>query len=258
MSRIHEAFQNKKAFIGFITGGDPDLETTEKLMVAMEEAGADLIEIGVPFSDPTAEGAVIQEASLRALAAGCTTDKLFDTVKRAREKVKVPIVFMTYMNPVYTYGKERFMKRCVECGIDGLIIPDMPFEEKGELKAVCSDYDVDIISLVAPASHERIRMIAGEAQGFLYVVSPGKVPGVGSKVETDIQTIAKLIRESTDVPCAIGFGIETPEQAREVAAVCDGAAAESAIVALVEKYGRDSISYVADYVKSMKAAVLEA
>lgn len=258
MSRIHKAFQNKKAFIGFITGGDPDLETTEKLIAAMEEAGADLIEIGVPFSDPTAEGAVIQEASLRALAAGCTTDKLFDTVKCAREKVNVPIVFMTYMNPVYTYGKEKFMKRCVECGIDGLIIPDMPFEEKGELKAICSDYDVDIVSLVAPASHERIRMIAGEAQGFLYVVSPEKVSGVGSKVETDIQTIVKLIHESTDVPCAVGFGIETSKQAQEMAAFSDGAAAESAIVSLVEKYGRDSIRYVVDYVKSMKAAVLEA
>ena len=171
MSRIHEAFQNKKAFIGFITGGDPDLETTEKLIIEMEKAGADLIEVGIPFSDPTAEGPVIQAANIRALSGGCTTDKLFDTVKHARKKVKVPIVFLTYLNPVYTYGKEKFMKRCVECGIDGLIIPDMPFEEKSELKEVSEKYDVDIISLIAPTSHGRIRTIAAEARGFLYVVS---------------------------------------------------------------------------------------
>lgn len=187
MSRIHQAFENKKAFIAFVTGGDPDLETTEKLVIAMEEAGADLIEIGIPFSDPIAEGVVIQEANIRALSAGCTTDKLFETVKRAREKVTVPMVFLTYINPIYTYGKEKFMRRCAECGIDGLIIPDLPFEEKGELLDVCRAYGIDIISLVAPTSHERIRMIAEKAQGFLYVVSSMGVTGVRSKIETNLR-----------------------------------------------------------------------
>lgn len=258
MSRIHEAFQNKKAFIGFITGGDPDLETTEKLIIEMEKAGADLIEVGIPFSDPTAEGPVIQAANIRALSGGCTTDKLFDTVKRARKKVKVPIVFLTYLNPVYTYGKEKFMKRCVECGIDGLIIPDMPFEEKSELKEVSEKYDVDIISLIAPTSHGRIRTIAAEARGFLYVVSSMGVTGVRSKIETDIGAMVKLVRESSDIPCAIGFGIATPEQARAMASVSDGAIVGSAIVELIARHGRDSIACVADYVKSMKAAVMEA
>lgn len=258
MSRIHQAFENKKAFIGFVTGGDPDLETTEKLVVAMEEAGVDLIEIGIPFSDPIAEGIVIQEANIRALSAGCTTDKLFDSVKRAREKVTVPMVFLTYINPIHTYGKEKFMQRCVECGIDGLIIPDLPFEEKGELLEVCQAYGIDIISLIAPTSNERIRMIAKKAQGFLYIVSSMGVTGVRSKIETDIAGMVKLVRESSDVPCAIGFGIATPEQAREMASIADGAIVGSAIVKLVAEYGRESIGPVADYVRSMKAAVKEA
>ena len=255
MSRIHQAFENKKAFIAFVTGGDPDLETTEKLVIAMEEAGADLIEIGIPFSDPIAEGVVIQEANIRALSAGCTTDILFETVKRAREKVTVPTVFLTYINPIYTYGKEKFMRRCAECGIDGLIIPDLPFEEKGELLDVCRAYGIDIISLVAPTSHERIRMIAEKAQGFLYVVSSMGVTGVRSKIETDIEGMVKLVRESSDIPCAIGFGIATPEQAKAMAQIADGAIVGSAIVKLVGQYGRESIGPVADYVRSMKAAV---
>lgn len=258
MSRIHQAFENKKAFIGFVTGGDPDLETTEKLVIAMEEAGADLIEIGIPFSDPIAEGVVIQEANIRALSAGCTTDKLFDSVKRAREKVSVPMVFLTYINPIYTYGKEKFMQRCVECGIDGLIIPDLPFEEKGELFDVCRNYGIDIISLIAPTSHDRIRKIAETAQGFLYVVSSMGVTGVRSRIETDIEGMVKLVRESSDIPCAIGFGIAAPEQAKAMAALSDGAIVGSAIVKLVAQYGRESVVPVADYVRLMKAAVKEA
>ena len=255
MSNIRKAFEGGKAFIPFITCGDPSLEITEQLVYAMEEAGADLIEIGIPFSDPIAEGVVIQEANIRALSAGCTTDKLFETVKRAREKVTVPMVFLTYINPIYTYGKEKFMRRCAECGIDGLIIPDLPFEEKGELLDVCRAYGIDIISLVAPTSHERIRMIAEKAQGFLYVVSSMGVTGVRSKIETDIEGMVKLVRESSDIPCAIGFGIATPEQAKAMAQIADGAIVGSAIVKLVGQYGRESIGPVADYVRSMKAAV---
>ncbi len=256
MSRIEQAFQNKKAFIPFITGGDPTLDVTEQLLYAMEEAGADLIEIGIPFSDPIAEGVVIQEANERALSAGCTTDKLFDMVKRARQKVTVPMVFLTYLNPIYTYGKEKFMKRCAGCGIDGIIVPDMPFEEKAELSGVCGEYGVDIISLIAPTSKERIRMIAKEAKGYIYCVSSLGVTGVRSEIKTDIAGMVRLVRETTEVPCAVGFGISTPEQARKMADVSDGAIVGSAIVKIVAQYGADCVPHVAEYVRTMKEALL--
>ncbi len=258
MSRIGNAFQNQKAFIPFVTGGDPTLDITEQLLYAMEEAGADLIEIGIPFSDPIAEGVVIQEANERALAAGCTTDKLFDMVRRARQKVTVPMVFLTYLNPIYTYGKEQFMKRCRECGIDGIIVPDMPYEEKGELAGVCEEYGVDIISLIAPTSKERVRMIAGEAKGYIYCVSSLGVTGVRSEIKTDIAGMVKLVRETTEIPCAVGFGISTPEQARKMAEVSDGAIVGSAIVKIVAQYGEDCVPYVAEYVRTMKASCLQA
>ena len=258
MSRIGNAFQNQKAFISFVTGGDPTLDITEQLLYAMEEAGADLIEIGIPFSDPIAEGVVIQEANERALAAGCTTDKLFDMVRRARQKVTVPMVFLTYLNPIYTYGKEQFMKRCRECGIDGIIVPDMPYEEKGELAGVCEEYGVDIISLIAPTSKERVRMIAGEAKGYIYCVSSLGVTGMRSEIKTDIAGMVKLVRETTEIPCAVGFGISTPEQARKMAEVSDGAIVGSAIVKIVAQYGEDCVPYVAEYVRTMKASCLQA
>lgn len=258
MSRIKNAFTEGKAFISFITGGDPDLETTKELIVAMEKAGADLIEIGIPFSDPIAEGAVIQEANERALSRGCTTDKLFDTIKEAREKVTVPLVFLTYINPIYTYGKDRFFKRCVECGIDGIIVPDLPFEEREELKEECENYRVALISLIAPTSKDRIRMIAAQAEGFIYCVSSLGVTGIRSEIKTDITSMISMVREATEVPCAVGFGIATPEQAKEFASLADGAIVGSAIVKLVARYGKESIGPVADYVKEMKAAVREA
>jgi tryptophan synthase alpha chain len=258
MSRIQNAFKQGKAFISFVTGGDPDLETTEKLIVAMEEAGADLIEIGIPFSDPIAEGAAIQEANERALSAGCTTDKLFDMVKGVRGKVSVPIVYLTYINPIYTYGKDRFFKRCVECGIDGVIVPDLPFEEKEELEVDCLKYGVDLISLIAPTSNDRVRMIAEQATGFIYCVSSMGVTGVRSEIKTDISAMISMVREVTKVPCAVGFGISTPEQAREFATVSDGAIVGSAIVKIISQYGKDSIKPVADYVREMKKAVMEA
>lgn len=258
MSKISQAFENKKAFIAFVTGGDPDLDTTVELCIAMEKAGADLIEIGIPFSDPIAEGPVIQEANIRALSAGCTTDKLFDAVKKIRQTVKVPMVFMTYINPIYTYGPEKFMQRCVECGMDGVIVPDLPFEEKGEILDVCNAYGVDLVSLIAPTSEERISMIAKEATGFLYIVSSMGVTGVRSQINTDLDAMVKRVREASDIPCAIGFGISTPEQAKKMAGIADGAIVGSAIVKIVAQYGKDSIAPVAEYIASMKAAVKEA
>ena len=255
MTRIQKAFENQKAFIAFVTGGDPDIETTKKLIPAMAKAGADLIEIGIPFSDPIAEGVVIQEADVRALSAGTTTDDLFDMVKEVRKDTDVALVFMTYMNPVYTYGTERFMKKCAECGIDGVIIPDVPFEENDEVKGACEAAGVDLISMIAPTSKERIHMIAKQAKGFLYCVSSLGVTGVRSQITTDIHAMVEQVKQVSDIPCAIGFGISTPQQAYEMAVKADGAIVGSAIVKLVAKYGKDCIQPVCDYVKEMKAAV---
>ncbi|NLE25878.1 MAG: tryptophan synthase subunit alpha [Clostridiaceae bacterium] len=256
MSKITEAFKTRKAFIPFITGGDPDIETTEKLIPAMAQAGADLIEIGIPFSDPVAEGIVIQEADERALKAGCTTDKLFDMVQRVRLKTDVPLLFMTYLNPIYTYGKENFLSKCVTCGIDGIIVPDMPFEEKDELDTLCKDYTIDLISMLAPTSEERISLIAKDATGFIYCVSSLGVTGVRSNISTDIGQIIEKVHEVTDIPCAIGFGISTPEQAKSLARISDGIIVGSAIVKLIAKYGKDCIYPVSEYVRNMKNAIL--
>ena len=255
MSDIKKAFENGKAFIAFVTCGDPDLETTAKVVRAAVENGADLIELGIPFSDPAAEGPVIQGANLRALRGGITTDKIFAFVKELRRDVKVPMVFMTYANVVFSYGAEKFISTCRDIGIDGLILPDLPFEEKEEFLPTCRQYDVDLISLIAPTSENRISMIAREAEGFIYIVSSLGVTGTRSEIKTDLASIVKVVRENTKVPCAIGFGISTPEQAKRMADISDGAIVGSAIVKLIEKYGTDALEHVAEYVKSMKDAI---
>ena len=258
MSRIKKAFENKKAFIAFVTGGDPDLETTEELIPKMAEAGADLIEIGIPFSDPIAEGIVIQEADVRALKAGTTTDKLFDMVARVRKKTDVPLVFMTYINPVYTYGTERFMEKCAKVGIDGVIIPDVPFEERDEIKGACEESGIELISMIAPTSNERIHMIAEEAKGFLYCVSSLGVTGVRQNITTDIGAMIKQVKQVSDIPCAIGFGISTPEQAENMAQKAEGVIVGSAIVKIVAKYGKDCEEPVCSYIREMKSATQRA
>lgn len=252
MSKIARAFENGKAFIAFITCGDPDLETTTAAVRAAVENGADLIELGIPFSDPTAEGPVIQGANLRALSGGITTDKVFDFVREIRRDVSVPMVFMTYANVVFSYGSERFISTCKEIGIDGLILPDIPFEEKDEFQPICKKYGVDLISLIAPTSQNRIAMIAKEAEGFLYIVSSLGVTGTRSEIETDLGEMVKLVRENANIPCAIGFGISTPEQAKHMVDIADGAIVGSAIVKLLEKHGKDAPRYIGEYVKSMK------
>lgn len=255
MSNLKKAFENGKAFIPFVTCGDPDLETTARVVRAMAEAGADLIELGIPFSDPTAEGPVIQAANVRALNTGTTTDKIFDLVRDLRRDVTIPMVFMTYANVVFSYGSEKFISTCAEIGIDGLILPDVPYEEKDEFDPICKRYGLDLVSLVAPTSEDRIAMVAKEASGFIYVVSSLGVTGVRSEITTDIGAMVKLIRDSSDLPCAVGFGISTPEQAANMAALSDGAIVGSAIVKIIAQYGQEAVPYVAEYVKSMKAAV---
>ena len=250
MTKIADAFANGKAFIPFLTCGDPDLETTEKLIGAIAEAGADLIELGIPFSDPTAEGPVIQNANLRALSAGTTTDKIFDMVRRVRQTVSIPMVFMTYANVIFSYGADRFLKTAAEIGMNGIIVPDVPFEEKQEFEPLCQKYGLDQISMIAPTSHDRIRAIAEQANGFLYCVSSLGVTGT----RTAIGAMVKLVKDVKDIPCAVGFGISTPEQAESMCRQADGAIVGSAIVKLIAQYGRDSVQPVADYVRTMKTA----
>lgn len=256
MSNIKKAFEQGKVFVAFITCGDPDLETTAAAVRAAVANGADLIELGIPFSDPTAEGPVIQGANIRALSGGVTTDKIFDLVRDLRTDITVPMVFMTYANVVFSYGAETFISTCKEIGIDGLILPDIPYEEKEEFLPICHKYDVELISLIAPTSENRISMIAKEAEGFLYIVSSLGVTGTRSEIKTDLKSIVDVVRQNTDIPCAIGFGISTPEQAGKMAAISDGAIVGSAIVKLIEKYGKESPKYVGEYVKAMKKGTI--
>lgn len=255
MTETAKAFENGKAFIPFITCGDPDLETTAKIVREAVANGADLIELGIPFSDPTAEGPVIQGANIRALKGGVTTDKVFDLVRELRKDVTVPMVFMTYSNVVFSYGADKFISTCKEIGINGLILPDLPYEEKEEFLPQCKKYGVDLISLIAPTSENRIAMIAKEADGFIYLVSSLGVTGTRSEINTDLKSIVDVIRQNTSVPCAIGFGISTPEQAKKMADIADGAIVGSAIIKIIEQYGKDAPKYVGEYVKSMKDAV---
>lgn len=253
MSKIKNAFKNGKAFIAFITCGDPDLDTTERLVREMVANGADLIELGIPFSDPTAEGPVIQSANIRALSGGVTADKVFDMVKRLRKDIQTPMVFMTYANVVFSYGTQRFIKTAAEIGMDGLILPDVPFEEKQEFAPVCHEYGIDFISLIAPTSLDRISMIAKEAEGFVYCVSSLGVTGVRNQITTDISAMIQSVRKANpDIPCAVGFGISTPERAREMAGYADGVIVGSAIVKIIGQYAGDAVDHVAQYVKSMK------
>lgn len=255
MSRIEEAFQKHKAFIAFITVGDPDLETTERVVHAAVENGADLIELGIPFSDPTAEGPVIMEADEVALKSGTTTDKVFELTKKLRETITVPMVYMTYANVVFSYGCEKFAQKAADAGMDGLILPDVPYEETEEFTEVFDRYGLDLISMIAPTSEDRIAMIAKEAKGFIYMVSSLGVTGTRSEITTDISAMTDLVKKNSEVPCAVGFGISTPEQAARMAELSDGAIVGSAIIKIIAKYGKEAAGPVGEYVKEMAGAV---
>ena len=263
MSSIRDAFahnDNGKAFIAFITAGDPTLAVTEELVLTMAEEGVDLIELGIPFSDPTAEGPVIQEANLRALANDVTTDDVFAMVARIRARgCTVPMVFMTYANVVFSYGVERFAAREREVGMQGIILPDVPFEEKAEFAEPFAAEGLELVSLIAPTSAERIDAIAREAQGFVYCVSSLGVTGVRSEITTDIGAMVELVRAANaEVPVAVGFGISTPDQAARMAALSDGAIVGSAIIKLIAEHGEASVEPVRAYVREMVAAVRKA
>ena len=254
MSRIANAFKGETAFIGFLTGGDPSCEKTVEFILEMEKSGCDLIEIGIPFSDPMAEGVVIQDANIRALDNNTTTDDIFEIVREVRKKSNIPIVFLTYINPVFFYGYEKFFKKCNEIGVDGIISPDLPFEEKGEIADIAKANDVDVISLIAPTSKQRIQMIAEDASGFIYVVSSLGVTGIRSEIKTDLKSILDDIREVSDLPLAVGFGINTPNQAKEIGKIADGVIVGSAIVKIIEEHGNGATKYLKEYVSSMKSA----
>ncbi len=256
MSRIKKAFEKGKAFIGFVTAGDPNMKSSEEFILTMAKAGADIIEIGIPFSDPIAEGKVIEAANVRALSAGATTDKVFEMVQNVRKKTNVPLVFLTYLNPVFSYGYENFFDKCKAVGIDGIIIPDMPYEEKDELLPIAEKADVDVISLIAPTSNERIVQIAKDATGFIYVVSSMGVTGVRSEIKTDLKAIISTIKSVTDTPVAVGFGISTPEQAKDISRFADGVIVGSAIVKMIEQYEKNAAQPLCDYVTAMKKAIL--
>jgi tryptophan synthase alpha chain len=255
--KIGNTFQNGKAFIAFVTGGDPSIEKTKEFIFEMVRAGADIIEIGIPFSDPIAEGPVIQEANIRALNAGTTVEKLFNMIKELREEdnVSIPLVFLTYVNPVFRYGYEKFFKRASEVGLNGIIIPDLPFEEQASVKEIASKYEVDVISLIAPTSEKRIQQIAQNASGFIYLVSSMGVTGTRSEITTDIFSIVQTIKSVTDVPVAVGFGIHSSEQAAKISKIADGVIVGSAIVKLIAEHGENANAFIFDYVKKMKGAI---
>lgn len=257
MIKISDAFQNGKAFIPFITCGDPDLATTRKLVNVMVANGADLVELGIPFSDPTAEGPVIQGANLRALSKGCTTDDVFELVRQLRQEdgLTVPMVFMTYANVVYHYGTEKFLSKAAEVGMQGLILPDVPYEEKADFDPACKKYGLELVSLIAPTSNDRISTIAADANGFVYCVSSLGVTGVRGSITTDIGAMIKLVKEAKDIPACVGFGISNPETARKMAQYADGVIVGSAIVRIIGEYGVDAVPHVAQFVKSIKDAI---
>ena len=214
MSDLARAFDHGKAFIAFLTCGDPDLETTAAAVRAAVQNGADLIELGIPFSDPTAEGPVIQAANLRALQSGTTTDKIFDLVRELRRDVTIPMVFMTYANVVFSYGTDRFLSNCRDAGIDGLILPDVPYEEKEEFLPACRKYGVEFVSLIAPTSENRIAMIAREAEGFLYIVSSLGVTGERSEIKTDLASIVSSCGKTQIFPAPSALASPRPSRRR--------------------------------------------
>ncbi|WP_317314004.1 tryptophan synthase subunit alpha [Absicoccus porci] len=252
---IERAFDHGKAFVAFVTCGDPDLDTTKKIILALERAGCDLIELGIPFSDPTAEGPVIQEANERALSNGCTTDDVFEMIKEVRKETSIPMVFMTYANVVFHYGTDKFCQKMVDTDMSGMILPDVPYEEKDEFETVCHQYGLDFIRMIAPTSHDRIKMIANDAQGFLYCVSSLGVTGTRSKITTNVNEMVDIVRSVSDIPCGIGFGISTPEQAKKMTEKADAAIVGSAIIKIIAKYGKEAPDHVEANVRSMVEAI---
>jgi len=256
MNKIRDAFNNKKAFIPFISVGDPDIKTSENIIYALEEAGCDLIELGIPFSDPTAEGPVIMRASERALLNKITSDDVFELVKKVRKTCQIPLAIMTYANVIYSYGIEEFAKKAHEVKIDALILADVPFEEKDEFEKIFLSYDIYLISMIAPTSKDRVEMIAKNAKGFLYCVSSLGVTGVRNDFSDNLESLIKTVKKvNPDLPCAIGFGISSSKQTRRFKKFSDGVIIGSEIVKIIEKYGRNSSTEVKKFAIDIKNSI---
>lgn len=249
MNNLAEAFKNKKTFIPFIVCGDPDLDVTGEIILTAVENGADLIELGIPFSDPTAEGPVIQDANIRALAGGVTTDKIFSFVRDIRSKISVPIIFVTYANVIFSYGSERFISACKDSGIEGVIVYDLPYEEKEEFLPVCRKYDVRLISIIAPSTEERIAMIAKEAEGFISISINTDSAKPKSGIITDTNEILSVIKANSSLPCVV-YGAENYD-----IAFSDGFSAGEDIAKLIEKHGKNASKVVGEYICLKKAEI---
>jgi len=256
MNRIKDAFENKKAFIAYIMAGDPTLEASAEYILTAQEAGADMIEIGIPFSDPVAEGEVIQAASIRAIESGARLDGVFDMAASIKDKMRIPMVFMTYLNPVFVYGYDRFFAKCAEIGICGVIIPDLPFEEQDEAKILAAKHGIEVVTLVAPTSKNRIARIAENAEGFIYLVSSMGVTGVRSEITVDLSEIISEIRKHSNIPVAVGFGISTPEQAMHYSDIADGVIVGSAIVRIIGENGAEAQRALYEYISEMKQSMM--
>lgn len=256
MSKIKSAFEQGKALAVFLTCGDPDLETTAAAVRAAAENGANLIILGIPFSDPTAEGPVIQASNMRALGGGVTTDKIFSFVKELRRGVKIPLAFMTYANVVFSYGAERFLSQCEEAEVDGLILPDVPLEEKEDFLPFCRSHGVDLVSLAAPAPEKRLARIAAGAEGFLYIVPGPETEEAGDAFFAGLASMVETIRQNSPIPCAVCSHLSDPEQAGKIARLAGGVIAASAAVTLLEKYGKDAPRQIGEYVKAVKEAIV--
>lgn len=241
-SRLTKVFEGKKALMAFVTGGDPNIETTEKLIAVMAEAGVDVVQIGVPFSDPVAGGTEAQQSDARSLANGYTVENIFDMTAKVREKVKIPLLLKSYMNPIFVYGKGRFIEKCNQSGIDGIIVPDLPFEEKDELAENCSKHGVALIPFIAPAAMDRIEIVAKDATDF--VIAP--------LFDT---AFIKMVKAVSSVPCVVAFDAPTPKQVQEAMAETDGLAIENAVVRLIAQYGEDCIGYVKDYIEEIRSVI---
>lgn len=256
MSNIETAFNRKKqegrkAFIPFMTAGDPHLEATEQFIYALEEAGSTIIELGIPFSDPVADGPVIQRANLRAMASEFKLEAVFEMVERVRERTQIPLVFLMYANTIHHYGIAAFFKRCEEAGVDGIIIPDVPLEEREEFECAAKAREVDLIALVAPTSGERIEAICHKATGFLYCVSSLGVTGTRETIETDLGSFFESIKTYCTIPTALGFGIATKEQATLLKEYADGIIVGSAIVKIIEEYGEAAAPYLIHFAREI-------
>lgn len=255
MSKLRDAFNNKKAVIGFMTAGDPTFEQSVANILALAEGGADIIEIGIPFSDPIAEAPVIQQANIRSLGNGMTTDRIFELVSKVREKIDTPICLITYLNPVFKYGYDRFFADCAKVGVDGIFVPDMPFEERPEAAEFAKKHGITIIPLIAPAEEERIKAIAESAEGYIYVASAMSDEGLTDQSKEELKAVIETARKYTDLPMAVWFGIHTAKEARRVAEIADGVIVESSVVDLVTKHGAKAAPYIAELIESMKLAV---